>query len=100
MTIMPQMAQENDWKALYSLLKSAESAPGSGLKPRSEKYIKQNIDNFITLYDGDTLTACGEIIEVDYHTLELGAIATNPDYYNLGMSDKVIDFAENHAKSR
>ena len=100
MDILPWMAQEKNDEDIYRLLKIAEAQPWSGLKPRSREYIGENIYNFITLYDGPTLTACGEMIEVDSHSLELGAVATNPDYYNLGMSDKVITFAEQYAKNR
>lgn len=96
--ICPHMAQGEEWRDIYYLLKDAEEQPGSSLKPRTEEYIRENIAHFITLYDGEALVSCGEIITVDRYTLELGAVATNREYRSQGMSNTVIEFAENHAK--
>lgn len=76
------MADISEQKQLFKLLNTVSEQPGSGLKPRTEKYISKNIHNFITIYDEDTLVACGELIELDSGTIELGAVATNVDYQN------------------
>mgnify|MGYP002142689047 CR=1 FL=1 len=92
--IQPKMADASEQRQLFELLKKVSEQPGSGLKPRTEEYIRANIHNFITIYDEETLVACGEIIELDSWTIELGAVATNVEYQNQWMSDKILDFAE------
>jgi N-acetylglutamate synthase-like GNAT family acetyltransferase len=76
------MADVGEQKQLFELLRKVSEQSGSGLKPRTEEYISENIHNFITIYDEDTLVACGELIELDSGTIELGAVATNVDYQN------------------
>ena len=92
--VQPKMADISEQKQLFELLNTVSEQPGSGLKPRTEKYIRKNIYNFITIYDDETLLACGELIELDSGTIELGAVATNVEYQNQWMSDKILDFAE------
>ncbi len=57
------MAERSEWKNLFHLLQKVSEQPGSGLKPRTAQYIEENIHNFITIYDEETLVACGELIE-------------------------------------
>lgn len=76
------MAGKSEQKQLFELLKKVSEQPGSGLKLRTAEYIRKNIHHFITIYDEDALVACGELIELDSGTIELGAVATNVDYQN------------------
>ncbi len=76
------MADDIEQKQLFELLKKVSEQAGSGLKLRTEEYIRANIHNFITIYHEETLVACGELIELDVSTVELGAVATNVEYQN------------------
>lgn len=59
------MAGISEQRKLFELLRRVSEQPVSGLKPRTEEYITDNIDNFITIYDDETLVACGELIVLD-----------------------------------
>lgn len=92
--IMPKMATHEEERQLFELLRDVSAQSGSGLKPRDEAYIRKKRENFIIIFDEKTLVACGELIELDYQTIELGAVATRVDYQWQGMSEKILEFAE------
>ncbi len=74
-------ADKIDAYGVYTFLEKIRTLSANALRERSEQEITTNIDQFMIIRDGEKIIACGEIFQTDdTFTLELGALATDPDY--------------------
>jgi GNAT superfamily N-acetyltransferase len=95
----PDASSEWEVRKLFEFLESVRKRTHGMIRPRSEEEIREKIWNFVTIKDGDKIIACGEIFQTDNtFTLELGALAVDEEHQWNWLSDKIIDYAENHSR--
>ena len=80
--LIPVQAHYSDKNGIYRLLQSLTKNDKSGLKPRNKDYIRDRIRNFTVIKNDKGIIACGEMIDLDERTIELGAMGTHPEHQN------------------
>lgn len=92
-------AETKDTAEIYTFLEKIRALTGNALRARTQGEIQNNIDDFVVICEGGNVIACGQIFQTDNSfTLELWALATDPQYQWQWLSDKIIDYAEKFAK--
>jgi hypothetical protein len=80
--LIPVQAHYSDKNGIYRLLQRLTKQENSGLKARNKDYIRDRIRNFTVIKNDKEIIACGEMINLDEKTMELGAMGTHPEYQN------------------
>lgn len=80
--LIAMQAHSSDKNGIYRLLQSLTKNDKSGLKPRNKDYIRDRIRNFTVIKSDKEIIACGEMIDLDERTIELGAVGTHPEHQN------------------
>lgn len=80
--LIPVQAHHADKNGIYRLLQRLTKNDQSGLKPRNKDYIRERIRNFTVIKSVKEIIACGEMIDLDEKTIELGAMGTHPEHQN------------------
>ena len=78
--LIPVQAHYSDKNGIYRLLQRLTKNDKSGLKPRNKDYIRDKIRNFTVIKSDKEIIACGEMINLDERTIEIGAMGTHPDH--------------------
>lgn len=98
--LIPMQAQPSDKNGIYRLLQSLTKNDQSGLKPRNKNYIRERVRNFTVIKNDKEIIACGEMIDLDERTIELGAMGTHPEHQNKWLSAKILERAEWFAEKK